>query len=642
MSRDLQIALQLKAETTQLVGGLGRGRQAVHSFTAGVKKELAELKSAFSSVEGKLAGLGFSIGAGAFVANATKTFAQAEYNLREMGNAGELSKEQLAGLQVGLLDTARQVGKFREDLIAGISVLVGSGEDFNTAVGEIGAIGYAATASGAQVDDLAKATYALRSNLALLPKDVRAALNVLTVGGFEGAFELKDMARYLPTITAQAQKLNLKGVSGAASLAAGLQVARLGAGTQEEAATNFSNFLSKLTSQETVKNFEKKFGVEWTKTFKKIVKNSEDPLLDAVLEIKKAVGTDPFKLGELFGDMQVMNFLNPMIQNIERYKAIRVKELNDQATVDKAWSANMATSLKQWDLLKQNIEVITQKSESLNAVWKQGTDALKSVNQYLNPTNTSEEGPVKPKEVSLEKMVGYGAGGVISAYALSRILPPAVGKLFGSSANLAAGITAGKALEKAVGVTPVFVTNWPGSAEMAGLPKELMPTSTAGKVGEVATGVAGGSALGGLLAKLRTSAAILAGTPLRTLPMYGAGAVGTAAAATVAAGAAGYGAGTLLYESKLAGTEFADTVGEGIARVLALFGNEDAKRAIETTEKYRTAAADFANKISSTDLGGTLTIKIDSHAPARVTGMSANSPGMRLNVDTGPTMVLPQ
>jgi hypothetical protein len=630
MSRDLQLALQLKAETAQLVGGLGRGRQAVRSFTAGVKKELADLKGVFSSVEGKLAGLGFSVGAGAFVANATKTFAQAEYGLREMGNAGELSKEQLAGLQVGLLDTARQVGKFREDLIGGISVLVGSGEEFQTAVGEIGDIGYAATASGAQVDDLAKATYALRSNLALLPKDVRGALNVLTVGGFEGAFELKDMARYLPTITAQAQKLNLKGVSGAASLAAGLQVARLGAGTQEEAATNFSNFLSKLTSQETVKNFEKKFGVEWTKTFKKIVKNSEDPLLSAVLEIKKAVGTDPFKLNQLFGDMQVMNFLNPMIQNIERYKAIRGKELNDQATVDKAWASNMATSLKQWDLLKQNIEVITQKSESLNAVWKQGTDALKLVNQYLNPTNASEEGPVKPREVSLEKLTGYGAGIGLGTLLATQYGGKAIGSVIGKIGGTAAGVATGKVIEAATGVQPVFVTNWPNGG--TGL----------SDIGKLAAGVAGGAGAAQIFSKLRTSMAILAGTPLRTLPMYGAGALGAAGASVAVAGAAGYGAGTLLYESKLAGTEFADKVGEGVARVLALFGNEDAKRAIETTEKYRAAAAEMANKISSTDLGGTLNIKIDSQAPARVTGMSANSPGMRMNIDTGPTMVLPQ
>jgi hypothetical protein len=106
--------------------------------------------------------------------------------------------------------------------------------------------------------------------------------------------------------------------------------------------------------------------------------------------------------------------------------------------------------------------------------------------------------------------------------------------------------------------------------------------------------------------------------------------------------AVGHGAGSLLYENKLAGTEFADKVGEGVARVLALFGNEDARRAIETTEKFRAAGAELADKISSTDLGGTLNIRIDSTAPARVTGMNTNAPGMRMNVDTGPVMVAPQ
>ena len=54
-----------------------------------------------------------------------------------------------------------------------------------------------------------------------------------------------------------------------------------------------------------------------------------------------------------------------------------------------------------------------------------------------------------------------------------------------------------------------------------------------------------------------------------------------AAGGVLAAGAAGYAAGTWVNEKFIDGTALGDKIGEAVARTLALFGNDEAKRALE-------------------------------------------------------------
>lgn len=53
-----------------------------------------------------------------------------------------------------------------------------------------------------------------------------------------------------------------------------------------------------------------------------------------------------------------------------------------------------------------------------------------------------------------------------------------------------------------------------------------------------------------------------------------------------AAGAAGYGAGSLIYKG-IEGTSVGNAIGAGMARTAAFFGDEEAKKAVEDTEKYK-------------------------------------------------------
>lgn len=665
MANNLTLALELSAHTNRLTGGLSRGQQAVRGFAQGVRREIGALTGVFGTLEGKLAGIGLGVGLGMGLSNAARAAAEAEHSLRAMGNAGGLSRGQLASVGDELLNTAKEVNKTRQELIKGMDVLVSAGMEFDRAKSLIKDIGYASTGTQAELEDLAQTAFTLDQNLKVLPKDMGYALNVLATAGYQGSFELKNMARFFPVITAQVQKLHMEGPKAAAALGAALQIAKHGAGTNEEAATNLANFLAKLTSPETTKNFEKKFGVNWEKVFKNSISKAEDPLMASVEFIRKKVGTDPFKLGELFGDMQVMNFLGPMMKELEEYQKIRDKALAGNGTVDRAFREMMDTSTEQWKRMGITMESIIQKSETLRKLWTEGNKALAAANNYLGGGgNTSAQGPVQPKDVSLEKLAGLAAGGIAGTYALTRILPAAMGGLLGGSANLAVGVGVGHALQATAGVTPVFVVNMPGGG--------IVPAPGVPPVGIPPVGTP----------PTRTPPTGAPRSPTDMM-VLGAGWLG-GAAAVGAAGYAGWQAGSWLYDNAIPDS-MADRIGyvvtKGLslfgsadanralainenqalqaklardyggagqdaatatARVLNMAGNEEARRAIELSTRIDNAGTELARKLNSVDLGGTITVRFDGQGRPIVTGMQANSPGMRINVDTGPTMVLPQ
>ena len=68
----------------------------------------------------------------------------------------------------------------------------------------------------------------------------------------------------------------------------------------------------------------------------------------------------------------------------------------------------------------------------------------------------------------------------------------------------------------------------------------------------------------------------------------------------MAAGAVGYGAGTVISKNFVEGTDFGDKLGETIAKTLAFFGNDEAKAALEAQAAYDAMLSEQqqANKLS--------------------------------------------
>ncbi|MEE9357465.1 hypothetical protein [Candidatus Vondammii sp. HM_W22] len=228
-----------------------------------------------------------------------------------------------------------------------------------------------------------------------------------------------------------------------------------------------------------------------------------------------------------------------------------------------------------------------------------------------------------------------GVGGLILAKKLG------VGKLFGGKKG-AAGL-AGGAAGMAGGATPVYVVNMPGAgmdgmsaagkgkkgrgyrATGEGHKQAVRNRLDAKKLNQRMKGFKGSKYWGG---NMHSQAAQYRKAGLLKRGMMAAGGTAMGAAGMVAgAGAAGYAVGTGIYKVAIEGTDLADQIGEGVARVLALFGNEEAKRTLAINDKLTTEAPTAKLSIEVAD--------------NRINVRQLESKGIEADVDTGAMMVGP-
>jgi len=283
-----------------------------------------------------------TVGMAVSVAAPVKASMDFEHHLRAIGNIADLSGKQVLELGQSVQHTGVDVNQTSDAMLDAYNVLLGKGLDPGRATAVLAPIGKTATASQASVEDLSTTTFSLLDNLKLSENEIPKAMDMLAQAGKEGSFELKDMARYFPQLTAQAATLGLKGTEAVATLGASLQVAMQGAGAPEEAATNLRNFLQKATAPDTVKNFAK-LGINLEASLKKAMAKGKNPLEYLLDLIQKVTKGDKFKVGALFGDMQVQNFLAPMMQHMEEYREIKTKSLGASGVVDRDFANMMAT-----------------------------------------------------------------------------------------------------------------------------------------------------------------------------------------------------------------------------------------------------------------------------------------------------------
>lgn len=253
-------------------------------------------------------------------------------------------------------DLAFTVGQTSDTISKGSGKMIAAGLDEKLVNGSLLSIGRATKAANAEFDDMAAVAVSLLQTLKLPADQLDATFAGLVVAGKEGSFELKDMAKSFPGLTGQMAKLGITGRTAATQLAAMLQIAKKGTADPAEAANNLNNFLSKITSPETVRNFEK-MKVDILGVMQDAATKGINPIeaviqkistltgisgkeIDGLMQKAKASGlqgADALEqvrtqleaihgagaLGGLFSDMQVMGFLIPMLGNIDEYKRIR-------------------------------------------------------------------------------------------------------------------------------------------------------------------------------------------------------------------------------------------------------------------------------------------------------------------------------
>lgn len=278
--------------------------------------------------------------------------------LLDIAQKADLSDGAMKSLGKRITGLSKDLGRSQAEIAGVVDNLMGRGMDDKTAEAAVAPIVKTASAYRAAADDVASASFSVVDNLKVPVEQLPKSLDIMSQAGKEGAFELKDMAAEFPALTARAQALGMTGTKAVAQLSAALQIARKGAGTSSEAATNTANLMQKIISPETTKKF-KKAGIDIRKELKKVQKDGGD-VFEFIAELTtKATGGDLSKLGDFFQDAQVQSFLIPLIQNLKEYRRIRDASAKADKIVDEDFIRRQKTMAAQSARFAASIERIT-------------------------------------------------------------------------------------------------------------------------------------------------------------------------------------------------------------------------------------------------------------------------------------------
>ena len=329
-----------------------------------------------------------------------------EHQLRELGNVGQLSAEQLKEMDERLGSISRYTNQMRGEIAEGLNVLVASGIDPTAALDYMNVIGRTATAAQAEIVDISKTAFSVTDNLKVNVNDLAKTMDILAQAGKEGRFELKDMSAAFPSLTAGASMLGMRGVPAVAELGAALQVAMKGAGSAPEAATNFESFLQAITSPMAVNRFKELYGVNLPAFLNQVIAENKDPIEEMVVLINRLTGGDVFKVSEIFRNKTDLNFLKPMMQNLDEYRRIGI--------MDEDFNHMMETTSEQFKLLKINMKEL---------VFPHLHKPIEKINELLTKINKH---PILQKGIFSAIIGTIGVGLVLTTLGTATIL---VGKL---------------------------------------------------------------------------------------------------------------------------------------------------------------------------------------------------------------------
>lgn len=291
-------------------------------------------------------------------------------SMRDISITGGLDKAQEAALTAQVRADALKFGQTADLISGGLKGLVANGVNDVKQLGAYsGLMARTSVAAGADMNDLAQLITTNTQIFGIAADKMGGALDSMNYAGKRGSFELADMAKWFPVLAPQLKALGITGREAVDSLGAALQVARKGAGTNDEAANNLANYLGKLTSADTIKAFDKA-GIDLEKSMLAMAHKGIDPLQGslqlitrymeskgpaAAKKFKDAISiedaekraaameslSDAFNLGDLFRDKQVLNFLRPALANQGEMQSIKAGASKASGGIDADWAARM-------------------------------------------------------------------------------------------------------------------------------------------------------------------------------------------------------------------------------------------------------------------------------------------------------------
>lgn len=358
-------------------------------------RKMHGMSGSADDLQGSLAQMGQAVASLMMIRGAVSMAGDLEHRLAATGITADLTSDRLRELRNRLRELAvpDSTNKSVDQLERGFNKMVAAGMEADKAQAALLPVGRTATATGAAIDDLADTSYVITEILGVAPDALTAEMDRLAYAGNRGAFELEHMARYFPMLGAGAKALKMEGSEAVGTLAASLQIAKRGAADPSEAATNMANFMKALTSPETLKN-ARQAGINIKKIIRKAWADGENPLLAVLDAVKAKTGGDPFKIGQIFRDTQVQNFLKPALADLEELKALKNDIMTKSGgTVDSQFATMMATYNEKTTAFRTSIDKLG------DSVGRSFLAPLGAVVSMLTPlvnllSDAAEESPV--------------------------------------------------------------------------------------------------------------------------------------------------------------------------------------------------------------------------------------------------------
>jgi hypothetical protein len=568
MSTTYVVGVRIDGSAASYLRATQQAQSGTRKFAAAARAEFARLKSFVQSTQGQLASLGLGVG----LVQVQRNAAALEKKLTQVRlTAGASVAEQTEAYQA-MFDLIKKNGGAIEDTLAGYNNLIQAGLKHKEALEATKAVSLGKAVTGANEDSLSGALTVGAANYGFDLAKAGVATSMLdrmTVAGRLGNAELENLSTIFPRVASRAQSAGMSFDKTLAFIEGLSQIER----QPERLATLADSTLRLFTNAAYAKDAEKATGVKFFGR-----DGSRRDSITVLEDMRKGfvkLTTDAQRfqyINKAFGktDLDTQRGIFALLngKSLGEIRKFEEEIKNAGGTLQRDLPAAIANAADQASRLKNTLR------ESAEGFARPINETIASAIKYL--LNSRAQGGL---ELSGGQIAGGAAVGAAGVYAMSRILPGAIGRIVGRTGGVAAGVAQGKALQAAAGVTPVYVTNW---SEMNGGGGGSGAASLLGTGGAAA----GGAASVGLLTKLKTLVSLV---PLAAGSSLGVAGLGYTAAGVGLAGAAGYGIGTGIYKLGLEGNKGGDGIGELVARFASMFGSEEARRSIEINDASKTA-----------------------------------------------------
>lgn len=492
-----KVELILSGNVSRLQSALGTGERGLKRFGGAARQEFDRIRNAAHSLEGALVSLGVGYGASQMILES----ARLDKSLAQIGQTAGGTAKGIKDLRADLFRLGRESGQNIDSLKDGFNVLVQSGLNMAEARETLQGINTAMAVTGSNAETLASGlTVAAQAFSFDLSKPGQALdlLDKMTVAGRLGNAELEDLSGIFARLGVNAASAGMKFDTTLAFVEGLSMIER-----QPERLANLADStLRVFTNMRYMAAAQKATGIRFFDA------NGQRRDAFAVLEDVRA------KYQTLTTDKQRADFIQKAFgqTDLDTIKGLKTLLAGDNLDNVRQFSREIggAGGTLKRDFNEATRNLFDQAGRLKNAL-------SDSAEAFIIPLNKGITAAIKklmdPKkeggwELSGGQIAGGGAAALGAGYLAYRFGGKALKGVLGKLGGTAAGIAEGKAIEAATGVTPVFVTNWPGNLSGGGAVQTA--ASLAGK--------------GGWLAKIAKSAPMLIGGKLAL-----AGAAGYAA-----------------------------------------------------------------------------------------------------------------